>query len=220
MPSSSYPCLIELSHAIYALKQDVAETLLNAMLKRPDRIGASAELTRLIVELEKLDPRPALFQVLLDALVSKNRNSPDVALLESLRATRLGRQVAQQVLEHLQGELARNPSIAQVSLAALPPAFASCCQDCAAFARFYREAAATATAATSWHILRAKESQRRHLKKRITDAQLGLQLKELHTGSPYSLIVTLPAAFVAHRERKTQREELEKWMAALRRLVG
>lgn len=215
--SAPYHRLFHLIHITYPLNSDVAEAMNAAVLKRPRRIGASAELTRLIVDLEKLEPRPALLPTLLNVLVSQNQSHhppPDLELLESLvRDTRSGRQLAEQVVEHLQDELARNPPIAHVPLAALPPAFASCCQDCSSFARFYREAAATQ------HVLRAKEAQRWHLRKRITDARLGLHMEDVHTGSPYSLVVTFPAAFVAYRERRMLREELEKWVVSVRRLL-
>lgn len=214
---SSLPRFIALIHAVSTRKQDVAETFLNAMLDRRYQITASVELTRLIVDLEKLDPSPSLLQRLMDALLAQNRRhraSPDLALLKSLHDTRSGRHLAQQVLEYLEAELVRNPPIAQVPLVALPPAFASCCLDCSLFAKFYCEAA------PSKHVLRARESQRKHLRKRIMEAHLGLNMEELRTGTPYSLVVTFPAAYVAYRERKTLREELEKWIASVRQLIA
>lgn len=82
------------------------------------------------------------------------------------------------------------------------------------FARFYH------SGTTSQHVLRAKEGQRKHLRQRIANARLGLQMEDRRVGSPHSLVVTLPAAYLACRERRTLREELEKLIASVRRLAA
>lgn len=200
---------------VHRLKPDAAEALLSTMLTRNDcfrmryQLRGDHELVGLIAELEEIVPPAKLLQTLFDTLVAQNQAAkpPNQELLESLRGTRSGRQLAQCVVSYWQEKLAENPPVSQVLLRALPPAFASCCDVCADFAAFY---SSTAPA----HSIRVNAETRKHLTKRITQAGLGVRT-EVQSDSPYSLVVRFPIGYEAYLNTKVTQEQFEAYIAQI-----
>jgi hypothetical protein len=112
----------------------------------------------------------------------------DFRLLDSLRGTRTLANVVRSLIASVQAQLAALPPQAP------PPAglvhrlatIASCCSDCASFARHYRNGISTV------YVLRAKLSQRNHLQRQIASSGLAAKMTTEQRGSPHSLVVSLP----------------------------